>query len=294
MSISLLSCSNINHELTEFSINKSCDIKKFDEILVFSDKPLPGVKYKHIYHDIAKTIMPYDKTTNEPMPLTLDTYNDFLFKILVNYVNTEHVLSIHYDGFGVNEDEWSDEFLEYDYIGSPTHRKWYPLARSLEDHGYYDQLPNAWYTGGGGFSLRSKKLLMALQDPQLSVFMSDLNYQRCEDWNIAVKYKEYLEKEHKIKFAPLDISMKFSTELLTGLNFSYGFHGWDNIPLFLTQEESTWFLQRLKKDSLERNGYFTRRFNAMCWIQGYDDTIQCLNQILDEIEKNKRDNTYSR
>lgn len=289
-----MSCSNINHELTEFSINKSCDIKKFNEVLVFSDKPLPGLKHKHTYHNINETIRPYNLTTNKPIPFNLDVYNDFLFKGLLEYVNTEHVISIHYDGFGVNEDEWSDEFLEYDYIGSPTHRKWEPLAYALKLHGYYDQLPNSWYTGGGGFSLRSKKLLTALQDPQLVVFMSDLNYQRCEDWSIAVKYKEYLEKEHKIKFAPLDISMKFSTELLTGLNFSYGFHGWDNVPLFLSEEESTWFLQRLKKDSLGKNCYFTKRFGAMCFMQGYKNTLDCLNQTLLELENKTRDNTYSR
>lgn len=294
MSISLLSCSNINHVLTEFSINKSCDVKKFDEVMVFSDLPLPGLRHKHTLYNIDQTICPINTDTGQPVPLSLDTYNDFLFKHLVNWVNTDHVLSIHYDGFGVNIDEWTDKFLEYDYIGSPTHKKWYPLAATLREHGVYDLLPNEWYTGGGGFSLRSKKLLQALQDPALSVFISDKNYQRCEDWNVAVKYKQYLIDEHKIKFAPLDISMKFSTELLSNLNFSFGFHGWDNIPLFLSEEETMFFISNLNKDSLERGHLFTRRFMSHCHMVAYNRAMELINHIINENEKSNQKPTYRR
>lgn len=293
MSISLVSISNINHVLTEFSINKSCDTKKYDEVLVFSDIPLLNIKHNHTFLDISKTIVPYNLETKQIVPLTLDIYNDFLFKGLVNYIKTDHAISIHYDGFGVNIDEWSDEFLEYDYIGSPTHKKWYPLANSLKDHGVYDKLPNEWYTGGGGFSLRSKKLLQALQDPALSVFISEKNYQRCEDWNIAVKYKEYLINEHKIKFAPLEIALKFSTELLTGLNFSFGFHGWDNTPLFLSKQEVMFFISNLNKDSLSRQSLPLLRFIANCYVYGYHEAIDYVQYLVQEREKSNA-NTYSR
>jgi len=294
MSISLMSVSNINHELTEFSINKSCEAKKFDEVLVFSDRVLPNLKYQHTYHDIATSIAPYDTTTMKPVPLTLDIYCDFLFKHMGPYINTEHVISIQYDGFCVNQDEWTDEFLDYDYIGSPTHKKWYPLANSLIQHEVYDSSPNGWYNGGGGCSLRSKKLITALQDPEISVFISDKNYQRCEDWSISVRYREYLEKAHGIKFAPLDLSLKFSTELLTGLNFSFGFHGWENIPLFFTEEECIWYIENLQKENLKRGHYMTRRFAAMCWIQNYHQALAHLDHVLNEIDQNIRNNNYSR
>lgn len=288
MSISLVSISNINHKLVEFSINKSCDTKFYDEVLVFSDKPLIGLKHKHKYLNIDKTIRPFDPTTGRPAPFNYDVYNDFLFKHLGDHIKTEHVINIHYDGFGVNADEWTDEFLEYDYIGSPTHKKWYPLANSLRAHDLYDGLPNEWYTGGGGFSLRSKKLLDALRDPALNCFLSDKNYQRCEDWCISSKHKEYLINEHKIKFAPLEIAMKFSTELLTGLNFSFGFHGWDNIPLFMSEEETMFFISNLKRDSLLRGSLMTRRFVANCHVYGYDRAIGLLNHIMNEKEKSKK------
>lgn len=67
-----------------------------------------------------------------------------MIKELNKYIETSYVLIIQYDGFILNPDAWTDEFLEYDYIGAP----W-------------------WYTddcnvGNGGFSLRSKKLLEIL------------------------------------------------------------------------------------------------------------------------------------
>lgn len=279
MSISLVSISNINHALTEFSINQSCDTMKFDEVLVFSDKPLPKLRYDYTYLDIAKTIAPYDVATKKAVPLTLDTYNDFLMKGLANFVNTEHIISIHYDGFCVNQDEWTDEFLEYDYIGSPTHRKWGPLQASLIEHEMYTEVPNMWYTGGGGFSLRSKKLLKALQDPKFNPFLSNKNYQRLEDYKIAVVYKDCLEKEYGIKFAPLELSLKFSTELLTGLNYSFGFHGWENTPLFLSEDKVIWFIQNLNKDNIGMGYLMGRRFYCNCLMQNYTKAIECFLEI---------------
>lgn len=285
MSISLLSISNINLALTEFSINKSCDTKKFDEVIVFSDIPFPKLRHNYTYYNIEKTLKPYDYITNKPVPMNLDIYCDFMLKHLYKYVKTEQVLCIHYDGFAVNTDEWTDEFLEYDYIGSPTHKKWYPLANSLREHELYEATPDSWYTGGGGFSLRSKKLLNALQDPRIDSFLSKKNLQRCEDYKIAVTHKEILEKEYGIKFAPLDISLKFSTELLTGLNFSFGFHGWENVPLFLSEDETVFYIQNLNKDNLSLDNITGRRFYSNCWYVGYSKALECFLEVINSGKK---------
>lgn len=291
MTISLVSISNINHKLVEFSINKSCETKKFDEVLVFSDKPLAKIKYDYTYHNIDEVMsklatMPWEKNS-----FTLDVYNDFLMKGLVNFINTDHIISIHYDGFCVNADEWTDEYLEYDYVGSPTHKKWFPLANSLHDHGVYDQYPNGWYTGGGGFSLRSKKLLQALQDPEITPFISNTNFQRCEDWCIAVKHKELLIKKYGIKFAPLDLSLQFSTELLTGLNFSFGFHGWENVPLFLSQDETIFFIENIDKDTIFEPSILYSRFLFNCQARNY---IKAIERFLEVAREKKHLSTYRR
>src|SRR5690349_6482270 len=68
--------------------------------------------------------------------LGYEDYNRFVVTELHNHFNTEHCLLIQWDGYVINPEAWSDEFLQYDYIGAP------------------------WDTnivGNGGFSLRSKR-----------------------------------------------------------------------------------------------------------------------------------------
>lgn len=45
-----------------------------------------------------------------------------MVKLLDSYIETPHVLVVQYDGFILNPDAWTDEFLEYDYVGAPW---WY-------------------------------------------------------------------------------------------------------------------------------------------------------------------------
>lgn len=50
----------------------------------------------------------------------LASIDDFNYKMvydMAQYVNTDFVLIIHYDGFVVHPEKWRDEFLDYDYVG---------------------------------------------------------------------------------------------------------------------------------------------------------------------------------
>ncbi len=49
----------------------------------------------------------------------IDCFNYKIAYELGDYIQTDYVLLIHYDGFVVHPEKWRDEFLEYDYIGSP-------------------------------------------------------------------------------------------------------------------------------------------------------------------------------
>src|SRR5258708_10081441 len=79
-------------------------------------------------------------------------YSAFILKQLVHHVDTTHVLLIQWDGYVVNPGAWRDEFLACDYIGA----QWF---------WHHD----AMRVGNGGFSLRSRKLLTALQDPRITL-----------------------------------------------------------------------------------------------------------------------------
>ena len=145
-------------------------------------------------------------------------YSQFMLKELNNFINTEFVLIIQYDGFILNSAAWDDDYLKYDYVGAPL---W------VEDK---------LVVGNGGFSLRSKKLLDILQNnPSINIEDEPSHkYAENEDWIISVIEREYLESQD-IKFAPVDLAHKFSfeknKEYGAKWNGQFGFHGlkWTDI-----------------------------------------------------------------
>ena len=118
---------------------------------------------------------------------SIEKYSEFCIKKMNDYVDTEFVLIIQYDGFILNPHSWTDEFLKYDYIGAPW---WYEDDNNV---------------GNGGFSLRSKKLLSILaNDDKINEFHP-------EDHHICRTYGDYL-KSLGIKFAPESVARRFSIE----------------------------------------------------------------------------------
>lgn len=281
MTITLVSINNVNHSLTEFAINKSIENMTFDDTFIMSDQILSGVKYFHNFFSIDD-IASVNDLAGSKIKWNYDAYNIFLLKNLDNHIHTSHFINIHYDGFCVNKHLWDDEFLQYDYIGSPTFKDWAPLAASLKEHDLYDLASNTWYNGGGGFTLRSKKLIKALQDDRIDTTLSNKNYQRCEDATISIKFRKLLETEYEIKFAPMDVSLKWCTELLTGLPFSFGFHGWTNIPLFLTENECIWYIDNLNRRDIYKGSPMIKRYVAMCVIQDYKIAIKHIEHVINQ------------
>lgn len=135
---------------------------------------------------------------------SINEYNDFILH-LDNYVNSDYVLLIQDDGHIVNPDLWTDEFLNYDYIGAP-----WPFEDSWINQQYQPQQEyiRKYFSknrvGNGGFSLRSKKFLKFANQ-----------YLSCdglgEDTFLCTRvYDEAIE--YGIKFAPFDLAVQFSYE----------------------------------------------------------------------------------
>lgn len=152
-----------------------------------------------------------------------DDYKNVSLKLIPHICIEDYNLILHPDGFAVNRDAWTDEFLEYDYIGA------------------------AWgdgRVGNGGFSLRSRKLYDALLDLNVGLKSSDYNhiidnpdihiinaqgqYEIPEDNVICKIHKNELETKYGIKFAPTHIANRFSVEHNYNHEWvgkSLGFHG---------------------------------------------------------------------
>ena len=154
-----------------------------------------------------------------PLIKTTKDYSDLLLTGLRQYVAGTHVLIIQWDSFILHPELWTDEFLQYDYIGAV-----WP---------HHPDTP----VGNGGFSLRSVRLLEALESPTISK-------RHPEDFCICVDSKTTLENQLGIRFAPLQVAEQFAVER-SDWHPSFGFHGFFNFGKALSPEELSAFLDLL-------------------------------------------------
>ncbi len=135
-----------------------------------------------------------------------EDYNRFVVKDLHRYFDTDFVLIIQHDGYVLNPLAWSDEFLQYDYIGAP----WSTDIAGEE----------RLCVGNGGFSLRSKKFCIESSKIEAGRYCP-------EDVLLCRTNRDLLESKG-IRFAPKELAHKFSWEqnrLYPTYKGQFGFHG---------------------------------------------------------------------
>jgi hypothetical protein len=176
----------------------SARVCEFGRALLLSDTPVQG-PFEH-------RVIPRITSSHQ--------YSAFMLQELHRYIDTEFVLIIQWDGYVVHPRAWTDEFLQYDYIGARWH--WHNDGMTV---------------GNGGFSLRSRKLLETLAKPRYSAA-----FNVAEDVWLARAIRPFLEAEAGIRFAPPEVADQFSYErcLVTGPTF--GFHGLFNLWRYMDDE----------------------------------------------------------
>lgn len=142
----------------------------------------------------------------------------FCLRDLVKYVDTEYVLLVQWDGFILNPESWSKDFLNYDYIGSP----WLVKDWSINDFDFPESLRGERVVGNGGFCIRSKKFL----EISSKLFNQGLiRRNHPEDIAISVWYRDLFE-QNGIKFAPAKMAQRFAFEGRDDeYSIQFGFHG---------------------------------------------------------------------
>ena len=154
-----------------------------------------------------------------PLIKTTKDYSDLLLTGLRQYVAGTHVLIIQWDSFILHPLLWTNDFLQYDYIGAV-----WP---------HHPDTP----VGNGGFSLRSVKLLEALESPRITK-------RHPEDFCICDDNKATLENQFGIRFAPAQVAEQFAVER-TSWRPAFGFHGFFNFGKALSLDELSAFLDLL-------------------------------------------------
>ncbi len=181
-----LCCVDCRHyDLAADALTRCLERCRFEHAVFFTDKPMQV--------EAVETVL-IEKIAS------VDAYSRFIMKELDRHIRSEFALLVQYDGFIINADCWSSEFQHYDYIGA----KW-PFEDGMS-------------VGNGGFSLRSKRLLRALQDPDVQPIDP-------EDMAICRTYRRLLEQRHGIRFAPEGVADRFSFETVPPQGQTFGFHG---------------------------------------------------------------------
>ena len=193
---------------------------KIPETINALQKSYEGIKFgavKLISHEHPENLP--EKIQFEECLLLDDImkYNKCMFLELGKHVNTAHTLIVQYDSWVINPSKWDDDWLKYDYIGSPW--PW-------RENSYLTDQSERIRVGNGGFSLRSKKLLEIPQ--KLGLQLEQRQGYWNEDGNICVYHRDAFLNEG-IKYAPVEIAAIFSYENpMPENNFgkmkSFGFH----------------------------------------------------------------------
>lgn len=142
------------------------------------------------------------------------------------YIKDDFCLNIQHDSTIIDSSKWSDQYLNYDYIGAPWPMEIIQASDMVA--GKIQKIPNV--VGNGGFSLRTRKFVEE---------SAKLGWQhKNEDLNICVFNYDKMTNAG-IKFAPPQLAVKFSVEHPTPYhNYdrkviftynSFGFHGEFNI-----------------------------------------------------------------
>ena len=208
MSITLVAIEFQWYELTKYAIERSLEHVNAKDIVIISDREiLPGAR--HIIREPVANI---------------SEYAEIMLKGTAEHVNTDHALYVQWDGIANDSQQWTDEFLRYDYIGAP-----WPWE------------PNGSNVGNGGFSLRSRRLLDACQDAEVRLTPAEPT---AEDKVIGNIRRSYLESKYGIQIAPTELARQFSFEL--GVHEpSFGFHGLWNVFNLMTDADMDYFMDKI-------------------------------------------------
>ena len=135
----------------------------------------------------------------------LDSIDKFNYKMvyeLKDHIHTDYVLLVHADGFIVHPEKWEDDFLSYDYIGSP-----WPLPD--DDVHYRDGRGNIVRVGNC-VGIRSMRLLRYPAEHHLPwVRVYDNLYN--EDIFLCCYARNEME-DAGLRWAPLEVAARFGRE----------------------------------------------------------------------------------
>ena len=207
--VTLVTIETYHHDVAARALTECTNRLPFKNIVTFSDKPLlKGAKHVPVTPIVG-----------------MRDYCDIMLKSMWPFIETEFVIFAQWDAMVFDQTKWTDDFLNYDYIGAIW--PWEPPGQNV---------------GCGGFSLRSMKLLQALRYPVIQMTEGSRFGLKHEDAYIGVVHRQLLEQKFGIRFAPQETAAQFSYELGPYTD-SMSFHGFWNIIKFMPAQTVDFFIE---------------------------------------------------
>jgi hypothetical protein len=198
--VTICAADSVTPVLAARAIDKSNALCDFGDAILFTDIPQPDGLFRNVKIDRLTSRQDYSK---------------FILKGLVHHIHTKFVLIVQWDGYVLDESAWQPAFTDFDLIGARWH--WHKDGMTV---------------GNGGFTLRSKKLLEAMNEPCFPL-MDDMP----EDVLICRFYRQELEKKVGIRFATDAVADAFSYERALPDAPTFGFHGLFNMWRHVEDDE---------------------------------------------------------
>jgi len=190
--VTLCAATSVNVEATLVALRASLAQITFGECLLLTDADVdPGDARIRVVR-----IAPLQSSA---------AYSDFILTGLVDHIATSHCLLTQWDGHVLDDTRWQQAFLDYDYIGAS-----------------WPQFADGHDVGNGGFSLRSRRLMIACRSP-------DFQPVHPEDIAVGRVNRPWLEQQG-MRFAPRALADSFSAERAGDVAHAFGYHGVFNMP----------------------------------------------------------------
>jgi hypothetical protein len=232
--VTLVLIETMFHDLAWEAVRESAKRVAFHDIVICSDKSPPfdiNAKVIHIEHQPG--IENFGRATwHGPW---------------IEHVQTSHMLLSHWDSWVIDPGMWSDDFLQYDFIGAPW---WYEINN----------------VGCGAFTLRSMKMVRFLNDHR-DVYPHKMP----DDVVLCQHYRARLEAEG-FRWAPDDVAMRFAFECSRphgGPSRHFGFHEVRNFPLVMQRDALIERVRMLLRHDqyLRDRGKLWQLWEAAPWLE---------------------------
>jgi len=257
---------------------------------------LPGSRGLLLSPQLPKKLLPgIDHQTIAP--LGYFDYSLFIVYLLHHYIHTDFALIVQEDGWVLNGSNWNDAYLDFDYIGAPTHfarivspagEQYFRNFRWAQFYRQHSETVALNVAMNGGFSLRSQKMLKApqalgleytLPPPSLAQPSNAMRWEsdaHVEDVQLSIHMREHL-CQAGIRFANLELAKQFSIEHLdpvfhadTDMLGIFGHHS--KIRKLVSLEPLTiqYLVNENQINALPLESYFVNIFKKL----GYQITFQ--------------------